>query len=131
MIKRMYSSFKWCIILKKSKMRLATGFEQMGHIYVNYMSGGNRRLLEVVEMPYWRQQSFDDSLIFAKCIHNQHFLISILPSGLLLWLEGKMLTKQHFLSAFYPHWLVWSLKSIIRGNCAKSGREAEFLGKYA
>jgi len=25
-----------------------------------------------------------------------HFLISILPSGLLIWLEAKMLTNRHF-----------------------------------
>jgi len=31
------------------------------------------------------------------------FLLSILPFGLLIWLEGKMLTNQHFYSAFYPH----------------------------
>jgi len=35
-------------------------------------------------------------ILFAKCIDNQHFLVSILPSGLLIWLEGKMLTNQHF-----------------------------------
>jgi len=60
------------------------------------MSGGNSRLFKVVEKPYFRQQSFDDSLIFAKCIDNQHFLSSILSSGLLIWLQGKMLTNQHF-----------------------------------
>ena len=31
-MKRISYSFKWCIILKMSKMRLTTGFEQMGHI---------------------------------------------------------------------------------------------------
>ena|SRR6218665_2280554 len=30
----MSSSFKWCKILKKSKMRLVTGFEQMGHTHI-------------------------------------------------------------------------------------------------
>jgi len=59
-------------------------------MYANYMSGGNCRLCEVVEMPYWRQQSFD-SLIFAKCIDNKHFLIS----SLLIWLKDKMFNKQH------------------------------------
>jgi len=31
-------------------------------------------------------------ILFAKCIENQHFLISVLPTvtGLLIWLEGKM-----------------------------------------
>ena len=76
------------------------------------MSGGNCRLFKVVEMPYWRQQSFDDSLIFAKCIDNQHFLISVLPSSLLMCLEGKCwqssISSQHFTlqwiskSAFLP-----------------------------
>ena len=66
------------------------------------MSGGNCRLCEVVEMPYWRQQSFDDSLIFAKCIDNQHFLISILHSGLLLWLEGKNAEHSAFLVSILP-----------------------------
>src|SRR6218665_2051713 len=33
-LKRISFSFKWCIILKKSKMRLTTGFEQMDHIYI-------------------------------------------------------------------------------------------------
>jgi len=42
-------------------------------------------------------------ILFAKCIDNKHFLISSLPSGLLIWLEGEKLTKQHFYSAFYPH----------------------------
>jgi len=42
-------------------------------------------------------------ILFAKCIGNQHFLISILPSGLLICLEGKMLTNQHFGLSFYPH----------------------------
>ena len=31
-VKRISFSFKWCIILKNSKMRLATGLEQMDHI---------------------------------------------------------------------------------------------------
>jgi len=41
--------------------------------------------------------------MFAKCI-RQNFLISILPSDLLICLEGKTPTDQHSESAFYPHW---------------------------
>jgi len=42
-------------------------------------------------------------ILFAKCNDNQHFLISISPSGSLIRLEVKMLTNKHFYSAFYPH----------------------------
>jgi len=65
------------------------------------MSGGIYSSFKAVEiMIYCRKQSFDDSLMFAKCIVNHQFLISILPAGLLIRQEGKMLTKQHFQSAF-------------------------------
>ena len=70
------------------------------YAYANYMNSDNYSLFKVVELSYWRQQRFDDSLIFAKYIDNQHFLISILPFDLLLWLEGKMPTSQHFWSSF-------------------------------
>ena len=40
--------------------------------------------------------------MFAKCI-RQNFLISILPSDLLICLEGKTLADQHSESTFYPH----------------------------
>ena len=45
----MSSSFKWCFILKKSKLRLATGFEQMGHIYVA-LGDLNKCLLVVLSL---------------------------------------------------------------------------------
>ena len=37
-------------------------------------------------------------ILFAKCIGNQHSLISILSSYLLIWLEGKNADQ----TAFYP-----------------------------
>jgi len=42
-------------------------------------------------------------ILFAKGIDNQHVLIRSLPSGWPIWLEGKMLTYQHFYSVFYTH----------------------------
>jgi len=42
-------------------------------------------------------------LITAKCIINQLFLISISPSGLLIWQVGKILTNQHFLGVLLPN----------------------------
>jgi len=35
-------------------------------------------------------------ILFAKCIDNQHFLISMLPSVLLIWQEDNVLANQHF-----------------------------------
>src|SRR6218665_311207 len=53
-----------------------------------------------------------DCLIFAKCIIFcvhwltslifSNFLISILPPGLLIWLEGKTLTNQQFQISVLP-----------------------------
>jgi len=36
-------------------------------------------------------------ILIAKCIDNQQFLISILPSGLLILLEGKNAVQSAFL----------------------------------
>jgi len=41
-VKRISFSFKWCIKPKKSKMRLVTGFEQMGHIYTEPLKEQNK-----------------------------------------------------------------------------------------
>src|SRR6218665_2828827 len=53
-------------------------------------------------MQYYLLCLFGDCLMFAKCI-RQNFLISILPSDLLIQIGGKTLTDQHIESAFYPH----------------------------
>src|SRR6218665_1563231 len=44
---------------------------------------------------------FAHCLMFANRIRKKNF--SILPHGLLIWLEDKTLTNQHSESAFYPH----------------------------
>ena len=81
------------------------------------MNGGIS--FKVVRLPYWRSISSSwkpwwkthicllhyiiMQILFAKCNDNQHFLISISPSGSLIRLEGKMLANylsistQHFI----------------------------------
>jgi len=67
--------------------------------YANSVSGGNCRLFEVVEMPYWRQQSVDNRLIFAKCID----WFADLAGG---W-NG---VQSEFLIIFYPHQSCWLVR---------------------
>jgi len=45
---------------------MITGCLDFRLLYANYMSGGICSLFKVVKMPCWRQQSLDDSLIFAS-----------------------------------------------------------------